>query len=132
MGRLIKSHLARLIVMTAATYHIAAAIEAFFWPKIFWDFLTKNLDLAVRPFPILQIINLMFGIVILAWEWPFGFLAGSVYCSIKARLLVLPIAGLAASFLYQGANPAMYYFTGMCVYFWGYNEKDILVEPLVL
>jgi len=62
MGKLIKNHWARLIVLTAAVYQVAAALEGFFWPKIFWDFLTKNLDVAVKPFPILQIINLLMGI----------------------------------------------------------------------
>ncbi|EAT81097.2 hypothetical protein SNOG_11389 [Parastagonospora nodorum SN15] len=67
MGKLIKNHWARLVVLTAAAYQLAAALEAFFWPKIFWDFLTKNLDSAVKPFPVLQIINLIVGVVALAW-----------------------------------------------------------------
>ncbi|KAG8408087.1 hypothetical protein J3459_018185 [Metarhizium acridum] len=54
MGRLIKNHLGRLIILTAAAYQVGAAIEGFIWPKIFWDFLTKNLDPAVKPIPILQ------------------------------------------------------------------------------
>jgi hypothetical protein len=44
MGKLIKNHWARLIILTAAIYQCAAALEGFFWPKIFWDYLTKNLD----------------------------------------------------------------------------------------
>jgi hypothetical protein len=41
MGRLIKNHLARLIILTAATYQVAAGLHGFFWPKIFWDMWTK-------------------------------------------------------------------------------------------
>ena len=70
MGKLIKNHWARLIILTAAAYQIAASISAFFWPKLFWDFLTTNLDHAVRPIPILQIINLLLGLLGLCWEWP--------------------------------------------------------------
>lgn len=70
MGKLIKNHWARLIVLVASTYQVAAAIEGFFWPKIFWDFLTTNLDGAVKPVPILQIINLIFGLLGLCLEWP--------------------------------------------------------------
>lgn len=70
MGKLIKNHWARLIVLVASAYQVAAAIEGFFWPKIFWDFVTTNLDGAVKPFPILQIINLLFGIFGLCLEWP--------------------------------------------------------------
>jgi len=128
MGKLIKNHWARLIVMTAAVYQIAAAIEGFFWPKIFWDFLTKTLDGAVKPFPILQIINLIFGIIMLAWEWPLGLIAGtSMHRSIEARLVVLPMTGLAAALLYQATNPAIYYMIGLVVYFWGYSEGEIVV-----
>jgi len=129
MGKLIKNHWARLIVLTAAVYQIAAALEGFFWPKIFWDFLTKTLDGAVKPFPILQIINLVFGIIMLAWEWPLGIIAGtSMHRSIEARLVVLPMTGLAAALLYQATNPAIYYVIGLVVYFWGYSEGEVVVE----
>ena len=70
MGKLIKNHWARLIILVASSYQCLAALQAFFWPKLFFDFLTTNLDLAVRPVPILQIINLLLGILGLCWEWP--------------------------------------------------------------
>ncbi|KAL9123515.1 MAG: hypothetical protein Q9217_007054 [Psora testacea] len=70
MGKLIKNHWARLIILTAATYQILASLHAFFWPKFFFDFLTTNLDPIVRPIPILQVINLLLGILGLCWEWP--------------------------------------------------------------
>jgi len=128
MGKLIKNHWARLIVLTAAIYQVAAAIHGFVWPKVFWDFLTKNLDLAVKPLPILQIINLVFGIFMFAWEWPLGFLAGtSLHRSIEARLIVLPLAALAAALLYQATNPAIYYSIGLVVYFWGYSDGEVIV-----
>jgi len=127
MGRLIKNHWARLIVLTAAAYQVGAAIEGFFWPKVFWDFMTKNLDGAVKPIPILQIINLIFGIFMFAWEWPLGIIAGTIlHRSIEARLVVLPMAGLAAALLYQATNPAIYYMIGMVVYFWAYSEGEVV------
>lgn len=70
MGKLIKNHWARLIILTASAYQVLASIEGFFWPKFFWDFLTTNLDHAVRPIPFLQIANLLFGLLGLCWEWP--------------------------------------------------------------
>ena len=73
MGKLIKNHWARLIILTAAAYQILAAIYAFFWPKLFFDFLTTTLDPCVRPVPILQLLNLLLGILALAWEWPLPF-----------------------------------------------------------
>jgi len=128
MGKLIKNHWARLIVLTAGVYQCAAAVEGFFWPKIFWDFMTKNLDAAVKPFPVLQIINLAMGIIMVAWEWPLGFLAGSaMHRSIEARLVILPLTSLAAVLLYQGTNAALYYAIGLMVYFWAYSEGETVV-----
>ncbi|KAK2629040.1 hypothetical protein QTJ16_002143 [Diplocarpon rosae] len=126
MGKLIKNHWARLIIITASIYQIAAGVHGFFWPKIFWDFVTKNFDVAVKPIPILQSINVFLGLVMLAWEWPLGLLAGStMHRSIEARLVVLPLAALACALLYQGTNPAIYYIIGMVVYFWAYSEGEV-------
>lgn len=153
MGKLIKNHWARLIVLTAAictwstrspstcSYankplidQVAAAVEGFFWPKIFWDFLTKNLDGAVKPFPILQIVNLIFGLAALALEWPLKPIAGTmIHRSIEARLVVYPLFALAAALLYQATNPAVYYLVGMVAYFWGYSEgESVCAEPWTL
>ena len=128
MGKLIKNHWARLIVLTAAIYQVAAGVEGFFWPKIFWDFLTKNLDKAVKPFPVLQIINVIFGVLILAWEWPVkpvvNMLPG-LHRSMEARLVVYPVAALAGALLYQGTNAALYYLVGVIVYFWAFSEGEV-------
>lgn len=129
MGKLIKNHWARLIVITAATYQIAAALEGFFWPKVFWDFLTKNLDVAVKPFPLLQLLNLGFGMLALAWEWPLGLLAGSAFHrSIEARLVILPLSALSALIMYQSTNPGIYLIIAIVVYFWAYSEGEIVCE----
>ncbi|KAI7788921.1 pro41 protein [Diaporthe eres] len=125
MGRLIKNHWARLIILTAGAYQIAAAIEGFFWPKIFWDFATKTLDAAVKPFPTLQIINLVMGIWVMAWEWPLSFIAGTaIHRSLEARLAFLPLAALAAVLTYQGTNAALYYLVAMVVEFWAFSEGE--------
>lgn len=110
---------------------IGAAIEGFFWPKIFWDFLTRALDPAVRPIPILQTVNLLFGIGMFALEWPLGFIAGStLHRSIEFRLAFLPLTILASVLMYQSTNPAIYYLIGMSVYFWAYSEGEVRnVEP---
>ena len=70
MGKLIKNHWARLIVLTAAAIQVGAGVHGIFWPKIFWDFLTTNLNGAVKPIPILQIINIVLGALALVLEWP--------------------------------------------------------------
>jgi hypothetical protein len=105
---------------------IAAAVQGFFWPKIFWDFLTKTLDPAVKPIPILQIINLVFGLLLLALEWPLNFIAGSsIHRSLEARLAFLPLTALSAALIYQGTNAALYQVIGLGVYFWAYSEGEV-------
>jgi len=110
---------------------VAAAVSGFFWPKIFWDFLTKTLDPAVKPAPILQTINLIFGLILIAWEWPLGFLAGSgIHRSLEARLAFLPLTALAAALIYQGTNAAIYQLIGLAVYFWAYSEGEVCAPAL--
>ena len=95
--------------------------------------MTKNLDGAVKPFPVLQIINLILGIVMFAWEWPLGFLAGSaMHRSIEARLIALPMAVLAAALMYQTTNPAIYYTIALVIYFWAYQEGEVCYPSFFL
>ena len=71
-------------------------------------------------------INLLFGIFMVAWEWPLGFLAGSsIHRSIEARLALLPLVALSSALLYQGTNPAIYYVVALGVYFWAYSEGEV-------
>ncbi len=80
----------------------------------------------MKPFPFLQIINLVLGLIMVAWEWPLGLIAGSaMHRSIEARLVVLPLTALAASLLYQATNPALYYAIALMVYFWAYSEGEV-------
>lgn len=107
---------------------VGSAIEGFIWPKMLWDFMTKNLNGAVKPVPILQILNLVLGLVGLAWEWPLNLIAGTFpHRSIEIRLIIYPLSALAAILLYQGTHPALYYLVGMGVYFWAYTEGEVSV-----
>lgn len=127
MGKLIKTHWARLLILSSAAYHLAASLEGFFWPKIFWDWLTKNLDGAVKPFPTLQIINLIMSLTALAWEWPLGFIAGTAFHrSIELRLVLYPLFALASALMYQATDPALYYTISIGVWFWAFCEGEIV------
>ena len=136
MGKLIKTHWSRLIILTASVYQVAAAIEGYFWPKIFWDVLTTNLDGAVKPYPILQSVNLAFGLLGMCWEYPLPLITRflpSIHRSIEARLVIYPLAALAALLLYQATNAGLYYLIGVGVLFWGFVEGEgIAPEPWTL
>ncbi|PIG81151.1 protein PRO41, partial [Aspergillus arachidicola] len=97
----------------------------FIWPKVFWDFMTKNLNGAVKPIPVLQILNLLMGLLGLAWEWPLKYFAGTLpHRSIEFRLILYPLSALLSMLLYQGTDPAIYYLVGIGVYFWAYSEGE--------
>lgn len=108
-------------------------MSCFFWPKIFWDFLTKTLDGGVKPIPVLQILNLLSGLFMIVLEWPAGFIAGTTFHrSIEARLAVLPMTALLAILIYQGTNAALYYLIGMMVYFVAYSEGEVSTTPPII
>lgn len=118
-----------LYLIAALTDQIAAALEGFFWPKILFDFLTKTLDGAVKPYPVLQTLNLVFAFISLAYEWPLKFVAGtSLHKSIEARMLWLPLCSLSCILLYQATNPGLYYLIGSGVYFWAYTEGEVSAD----
>lgn len=127
MGKPIANHWSRLIVLTAAIAHLAASLFAFFWPKFLFDTITKNLDAAVKPIPVLQIINLCLALFVLALDWPLSWLASTQFhASFEARLLAIyPTAAVAAVLLYQGVPAAAWYLIGMFVLVWGYCRGEV-------
>jgi hypothetical protein len=108
-------------------------VEAFFWPKILWDFATKSLDKGVKPVPALQLLNLVMGLAILTWEWPLDFVAGSrLHRSVVARLVAMPLVALAAALLYQGGNASIYYIIAFSIYIYAYMEGEVSSASLSL
>ena len=80
----------------------------------------------MKPTPVLQILNLILGIIGLLWEWPLSYLAATpIHRSIEARLVIYPISSFAALIMYQGTNPGIYYLVGMGVYFWAFSEGEV-------
>ena len=84
--------------------------------------------MAVKPFPILQIINLVLSLIGLAWEWPLAPLVKmlpGMHRSIEARLVVFPLSALAGVLMYQSTNAALYYIIGVVIYFWAFCEGEV-------
>ena len=126
MGKLIKTHWARLITLAAAAYHVAATLEAFFWPKCFFDPWTKNFDAALYPIPVLQIVNLVLALATAAFEWPLTdrIARSRAHACLSLRLFALPGVAIAALLLYQATNAALYYMVATGVYAWAYVEGE--------
>lgn len=109
-----------------ATDQFCAALQGFFWPKVFFDILTKNLDGIVKPIPVLQLINLVLSILAFAMEWPLKFIAGSgVHRSVEARLIFLPLAALCSILMYQSFDAGVYYLVALIIYFVAYSEGEV-------
>ena len=105
---------------------MGAAFEGFFWPKIFWDHFTHGLDGAVKPVPILQIINLILGMFTFAFEYPVGILTNNpLHRSIVARMVWIPFTATAAVLLYQGPDACGWYLIGLGAYAWAYLEGEV-------
>jgi hypothetical protein len=126
MGRLIKNHWARLVIIIAAAVQVGGSIQAFFWPKVTWDFFTSAINMLVKPYPILQISNLGLGVIVLAWEWPLSILAGSMlHRSIPVRLVVYAISALFSLCLYESHNAFVYYMLGIYGYALALIEHEV-------
>ncbi len=105
---------------------ILAATQGFFWPKIFWDFSTKALDPLVKPVPVLQAVNLLAGLAMLALELPLDLVKGSsIHRSIPFRLAVLPLMTLPGILLYQTTNAVLYYLIAEVIYFSAYKRREV-------
>lgn len=89
--------------------------------------ISRSLDVAVKPFPALQIFNILFGILGVCWEYPLPLFVPNTafHRSIAARLAIYPLSILAAALLYQGTNAAIYYLVGLGIYFWAYSEGEV-------
>lgn len=82
---------------------------------------------AVAPAPILQALNLLIGLLVLAWEWPLRFIRGfTIHRNIIARFLILPMAALLAILLYQATNAAIYYMIALAIYVWAYFQHEVI------
>ena len=100
--------------------HFIASIMAFIWPKVFFDFLTKKMDILMAPVPFLQVFNLFLAILILLWEWPIQ--QSITQQSLLYRLVVLPLVSVTSCLMYQGGDIAIYYLISFTMYWWAYIE----------
>lgn len=105
--------------------HSIASIMALFWPKVFFDFITKRIDILVSPVPILQLVNLFLSVVMMALEWPLQRIARSaIQQSLSSRLIILPFVSCISFLLYQASDVALYYLVGSAIYWSAYKDGE--------
>jgi hypothetical protein len=101
------------------------AVEGIFWPKILWNFLAHDLDRVLKPFPALQLLNLLSGITVVVWERPLNHnISIILFRSHKARLAIYPLFATASILLYQSGDAAVYYAIGVGLYAWSFHERE--------
>lgn len=90
----------------------------------------------MKPWPILQCINLCLAILVIAWEWPILSLRKTIICSNPAIwILNYLFIALTAASLYQGTDVALYYIIGTAIYAWALYEGEVstrMAEPRIL
>jgi len=132
MGNLIWHVLGRLIALTSGLYNVWANIWGIAYRKYFWmviggtlgphglvpspSFPTFLLDISVT-FPLLQIINIVFGLFTLLLEWPLPFLVGSsLHRSFTFRAVTYFFFAFFAVQIYQSVDAAAFYLAAAAVY----------------
>jgi len=124
MGNLIYKDWARLLALTAGLYCFWAAIWGILFRKFFWDMVggvlgphglippaSSSIFIKITvDFPLLQIINLINGLMTMALEWPLPFLAGSVlHRSFVFRIAFYFYCSFFAIMVYQTVDSAIFY-----------------------
>jgi len=132
MGNLIWHEYARLVSITATVYTVWAAYFGLVYRKFFWDFVNgiKRNPGGLQPAkqdalfiaitvkaPVIQILSLILGLVILAFEYPAPFVKGTAaYRSLVLRVVLLVFQTFLAILFYQGTNGAIWSLVAMFCY----------------
>ncbi|BGP33945.1 hypothetical protein JCM10296v2_005754 [Rhodotorula toruloides] len=131
MGALIWHDWARLLALTSGAYVAWAAFWGLFYRKYFWDFVGGRLgphgivpppqaeifEKIIVELPVLQIVNIVNGLVALALEWPLPVVKKlGIYGSIKLRLGLYVWSALVAAFVYQTAFASLFYLVTLLAY----------------
>jgi len=142
MGKLIWHEHARYVSITATVYTVWAAYFGLVYRKFFWDFVNgiqRNpgglqpakqdaffIDIMVKV-PVIQIIAILLGIVILAFEYPVPFMKSTAASrSLVLRVVLLVFQTFFAIMFYQGTNGAIW----SLVAIFGYTRAIMLGEVM--
>lgn len=117
MGNLVWHEWGRLIALTAGVYDVAAGGFGCIWEKAFFDMLTNAFDPAVKPLPILQIVCIIFGLFVLAMEYPLPLLKGtSIHNNFIFRIVLYILIAAETILVYQATNGALYLLIAAMIY----------------
>ncbi|GAA5881244.1 hypothetical protein JCM16303_004861 [Sporobolomyces ruberrimus] len=134
---------ARLLALTSATYALWASAWAIAYRKFFWDFIDGDLrshgivpspkfEVLIRvivEYPIVQIVNIILALLILALEFPVPFLRHTkLYRSISFKIGFNFLGFCCAMFLYQTVNGGIFFLITSLVYFVAFLKGEAIED----
>lgn len=124
---------ANTILLVSGALQAYGAIWGFFFPKIFCIFWTHALDKLVTPLPILQIINLVCGILIIAMESNLLKKESFIRRSMLFRANLYLTFAVPAFINYQTTDVAAFLLLGTGLLIWGYcTGESIHLKPILV
>lgn len=114
---------ASTILLISGAAQIWGAIWGFFYPKVFF-WASPALEKLIHPFPILQMSNLLSGLIIMIIEC--GILHENSFLrrSMLFRIQLYMSCSVGAFLNYQTTDVALYILIGCILLTWGYCEGE--------
>jgi hypothetical protein len=145
MGKLVWHEYSRYVSITASLYTVWAGYFGLIYRKFFWDFvsgISRNpgglqpanqdaffIDIMVKA-PVIQIISILLGLVIVAFEYPAPFLKGTAaHRNLVTRVVLLVFQIFFAIMFYQGTNGAIWSIAALICYSRAIMLGEVMKEP---
>ena len=121
--------MASRILLVAGIAQVWGSIWGFLYPKIFCTFWTDKLNRLVAPFPILQSINLVCGVIIIVCES--GILSDDslITRSILLRTQLYAAFSVFAFINYQTTDVSVLLIIGIAILVWAYIDGEGVRPP---
>jgi len=145
MGKLAWHDLAHLVALTSGTYLLWSSIWGIFYRKFFWDMIGGTLgphglipppssaffiDIIVKA-PVLQILNIILGLLTIAIEWPMpGFANTAFQRSHIGKSGFYFLCSFFAILVYQSVDSAGFYFVAIGMYLKAHSLGEVGPTPL--
>lgn len=83
------------------------------------------MDILVKPVPILQLINILFGLFILSWAWPLPITQlVKLFEKVLYRVFTVSFAIILCFSLYGNGDAVLYYIISIILYLWAYVQRE--------
>jgi len=117
MGKIFWSHWARLIALTAGVFEIIGGIFGIFYRLSMFGKLTPIFDGLILKVNIVAILCILFGIIVVAIEYPIPLLRNTILTNTSViRIFLYFLIGAFSVINYQNVNPGLYLIISSLMY----------------